>query len=164
MLRFLAPFILFLPVYGAWSSGGISTLWLLGLAVGWGLLCLYQAASRKPRTPQYEIACRLFLTVWIPGLLFAYALYLPFWTTTYMCLAGVGIYLGYRLVAAVLVGSVIRQDLRLAKTVGFSFYWDTLPWPWNPDPQIIREGGSRETQATEPPQQRGPYMPVEPRS
>lgn len=161
MLRFLAPFILFLPVYGAWRSGGISTLWMLGIAVAWGLLCMYQAGSRKPRTPQYEIVCRLFLTVWIPGLLFAYALYLPFWTTTYMCMAGVGIYLGYRLVAAVAIGSMIREDLRVAKTVGYSFFWDSFPSPWNPDPPDIGLGRDDPPQ---PPESRGPYMPVEPRS
>jgi len=133
MLRFLAPFILFLPAIGAWREGGISFLMMVGIAVAFGLLCLYQAGSRGPRTPQYEIVCRLFLTAWIPGLLAAYALYWSFWTVTYVCLAGVGIYLAYRWVAFAVGGHFLSDQLKQARAVGFSFFWDTFPWPWNPN-------------------------------
>lgn len=132
MLRLIAPFILFLPALGAWKQDGISFGWMVIIAIALGVLVLYQLASRGQRTPQYEIVCRLFLTLWIPGLLAAYALYWSFWTVTYCCMTGVVMFLVGRWVLFLMARLFISQDVKALEASGSSWFWDTIPSPWNP--------------------------------
>lgn len=148
MLRILSPFILFIPVIGLWQTGAITFSMMFMIGVGWAILCLYQAGSRGRRTTQYEILCRLFLTAWLPGLVFAYALRLSMWTTTTVCLFAIFMVVVFRWLVF-RIGDIALSndaDLQRLKQSGYSFFWDTFPPPWNPDSQFVRAGGLPEPQ------------------
>jgi len=149
MLRFLSPFILFLPVLGWWRTGAVSFFMFLVLGVAFALVCLYQTGSRGRRTPQYEIMTRLYLTLMLPGLVFMYAFYgaswSMLWSTSNFLFWTLLMMLGFRWIAFTVGGAVLRdENMRRLEQSGFSFFWDTLPWPWNPDSDFVRAGGRPE--------------------
>lgn len=151
-MRVASWFIVVAPIFGLWIENRISFLVALVLAViVWGWCFAMLAGRDARRTPIHVILCRMILTAWIPFGTFIWWVQaegvpriFTFWEACYASFGGVIFFVGlsWGLTALARRGfGDSDPQLTSWESRGGHYFWDMVPWPWNPDAQATRNGG-----------------------
>lgn len=162
MIRIASWFIIVFPFLGLYLEGRISFLFAAILAGCTWLWCAVMWANRPAnRTPIHTIFVRMVLTVWIPfGVLMWWLQSGPtgiptiftFWEVCYTSFVGVAgfVALFWGATAIARYGTsfgTADSGLHAWEQLGGHYFWDLIPWPWNPDSYHTRNGGGWVQQA-----------------
>lgn len=137
MFRLFCVVFLVLPFFGGWVEGGLTTSQFFWWTVGIVVTCVIQAAMRAPRTPQFEIFCRLLLCVYLPGLVAWWVLaedVCTFWEYTWVMFLGVAGWMAVTYPLTLLIQKMI--GLPIVNASGAHCYWDHSNMPAFLNPSV----------------------------